>query len=143
MHQPPITYQEAVKFMEMFEDIPLAVTEAEIPFLITNINKGWSYLCGYTEEELVGRSFRLIQGAYTDAVATERLCDAAQRGTAGDSVIYNYRKDGSVFANYVQIFPLYDALNPMKVTHYMGFFQEVHYPLPEKILHRGIPSCCP
>lgn len=111
--------------MKQYENVPLVITMADIPFLILETSSGWCHICGHTKEELTGRSMRMIQGAHTDPVATEHLCEAAQRGEEAEAVVYNYHKDGHVFCNYIQIFPLVDATNPAKITHYLGFFQDV------------------
>lgn len=66
----------------------------------------------------------MIQGAHTDPVATEHLCKTANDRLSTTVCLYNYRKDGSLFRNFVQIFPLYSQ-DTGNVTHYLGFFQEV------------------
>ena len=124
MKNPPQTYPDAVDFMSKNVDIAVVITSAEIPFLVENVNDAWTKLCGYNEHEVIGRSFRLLQGAKTDAAATEHLCQSAKNRTSAETVVYNYRKDGSLFRNYIQIFPLKDP-SSSTISHYMGILQEI------------------
>jgi PAS domain S-box-containing protein len=87
------------------EDPFLAAFKAtRMPMLITDprqtdnpiifCNNAFCELTGYSQEELVGRNCRLLQGEKTDPQAIARLKEAiaAERNLAID--ILNYRKDG-------------------------------------------------
>ncbi|MBI5164455.1 MAG: PAS domain S-box protein [Magnetospirillum sp.] len=72
------------------------------------VNDEFTAITGYTAEEVVGRSLRMLQGPGSDAAAVADLHDglAARRPVAVE--ILNYRKDGSPFWMGVRIRPVYD-----------------------------------
>ncbi|MFK0335326.1 PAS domain-containing protein [Rhizobium sp. 2MFCol3.1] len=90
--------------------MPMLITDprqADNPIIFCNA--AFCKLTGYTNEELIGKNCRLLQGRETDPDAVSRLRDAiaAQKDLAID--ILNYRKDGSAFWNALFVSPVRDA----------------------------------
>ena len=95
-----------------------AVQHARLPLCISDPNKpdnpivytnsAFLDLTGYTEDEVIGRNCRFLQGDGT----TEESLAAVRRAIRTRSVetveILNYRKDGSSFINALQIGPVFD-----------------------------------
>ncbi len=74
------------------------------------VNAGFSRLTGYAAAEVVGlHPGRLLQGAQSDAQTVSELHRALDLGQACSVDIRNYRKDGSVFWNHIEIHPVHDA----------------------------------
>lgn len=71
-------------------------------------NPAFMGLTGYPEDEIVGRNCRFLQGPATSAASVAKLRDAiaAQRVETID--IVNYRKNGEMFVNALQMGPIYD-----------------------------------
>ncbi len=101
----------------MSEDPFAAAFKAtRMPMLITDprqddnpiifCNNAFCQLSGYSEEELIGRNCRLLQGTDTDpeAIAKIRQAIAAEADLSID--ILNYRKDGSPFWNALFVSPV-------------------------------------
>lgn len=42
--------------------LPIVITQTASPFLIQYVNAAWTALCGYTYEEAVGNTLKMIQG---------------------------------------------------------------------------------
>ncbi len=88
--------------------MPMILTDPHRPDNpIVFANRAFVALSGYSEEELVGRNCRFMQGAETlpDTVARIREAVAARRTITVDVV--NYRKDGERFVNELYISPIF------------------------------------
>lgn len=89
--------------------MPMIVTDpsqADNPIIFCN--EAFRKLTGYSDEEIIGRNCRFLQGPETDRETVAKIRDsiAAGRDVAVD--ILNYRKDGSKFWNAVFISPVRD-----------------------------------
>lgn len=89
--------------------MPMIVTDpsqADNPIIFCN--EAFRKLTGYSDEEIIGRNCRFLQGPETDRETVAKIRDsiAAGRDVAVD--ILNYRKDGSTFWNAVFISPVWD-----------------------------------
>lgn len=89
--------------------IPLCISDpnlADNPIVFANM--AFFDLTGYSEDEIIGKNCRILQGKDT----TAESIDAIRRSINGRRVetveIINYRKDGSRFVNAVQIGPIFD-----------------------------------
>lgn len=72
---------------------------------ITYCNPAFCRMTGYTEQELLGRSPRLLQGPKTDPQVLQRLRECLRSGTFFQGSTVNYRKDGSSYLVVVEHFP--------------------------------------
>jgi PAS domain S-box-containing protein len=71
-------------------------------------NRAFRELTGYSDEELVGRNCRLLQGPDTDLETVKKLGAAIAEGHDAAVDILNYRKDGSTFWNALFVSPVRD-----------------------------------
>lgn len=71
-------------------------------------NAAFRKLTGYSDEEVVGRNCRLLQGPKTNSETVTRIRQAVSKGEDVAVDILNYRKDGSTFWNAVFISPVRD-----------------------------------
>ena len=83
---------------------PLEKTGPEILWC----NQAFSDMTGYSREEVIGKTPRILQGPNTERAATKRLGEALRRWEAGEAEILNYRKDGSTFWVSLSIVPVTD-----------------------------------
>lgn len=72
-------------------------------------NQAFLDLTGYTENEVLGRNCRFLQGRDTDPETVKRIGHALSLREDVHEEILNYRKDGSYFWNALQINALADA----------------------------------
>jgi PAS domain S-box-containing protein len=89
--------------------MPMTVCDANQPDTpIVFTNKAFVDLTGYSEEEVIGRNCRFLQGKQTDPNTVDEVRQALneQRAVAVD--ILNYKKDGSSFWNALFIGPIFD-----------------------------------
>lgn len=96
-----------------------AFKATRMPMLITDprqhdnpiifCNTAFSKLTGYSNEELIGKNCRLLQGPNTDPKAVQKLREAVAAAQDLSIDILNYRKDGSEFWNALFVSPVRDA----------------------------------
>jgi PAS domain S-box-containing protein len=129
---------EVAKYQRAEESLRLlssAVEQSKESILITDaqldlpgpkilfVNPAFTQMTGYTSEEAIGRTPRILQGPRTDKTVLKRLRHDLQEGQtfAGEAV--NYRKDGEEFDMEWQIAPI---CNPSgKTTHFVAIQRDI------------------
>jgi PAS domain S-box-containing protein len=89
--------------------MPMIVTDpsqADNPIIFCNA--AFLKLTGYSDEEVIGRNCRFLQGPETDRDTVAKIRDNIAAGQDVAVDILNYRKDGSTFWNAVFISPVRD-----------------------------------
>jgi len=71
-------------------------------------NAAFQKLTGYSNDELIGRNCRLLQGPETSRETVSRIRDAIAAGQDLSVDILNYKKDGSTFWNALFVSPVRD-----------------------------------
>jgi len=71
-------------------------------------NAAFLRLTGYSDEDVIGRNCRFLQGPDTDPDTVTKIRDAIDVGEDVAADILNYRRDGSTFWNAVFISPVRD-----------------------------------
>ncbi|QAS52528.1 PAS domain-containing protein [Halobacillus litoralis] len=86
-------------------------------------NKGFQELTGYESDEILGQNCRFLQGDDTSQSQVERIRDGLKNFQSVQIEIKNYRKDGSMFWNELQIFPVF--IEQMEQTYFVGVQKDV------------------
>lgn len=81
-------------------------------------NKAFEDMCGYPKEEIVGRNCRFLQGKDRDQPEIDRLRQAIKKLEAVEVTLRNYKKDGELFYNRLDIKPLLDDRG--NVVYFLG-----------------------
>ena len=81
-------------------------------------NPAFLEITGYSQEEVLGRNCRFLQGSDTDPEAVEQIRQSLRTGQEVRVVLKNYRKDGTLFWNDLTISPVRDPSG--QVTHFIG-----------------------
>lgn len=71
-------------------------------------NRAFRRLTGYSEDDIVGRNCRLLQGPKTDQGAIERIRKAIETQDVVVVELLNYRKNGTTFWNALHLGPIYN-----------------------------------
>jgi diguanylate cyclase (GGDEF)-like protein/PAS domain S-box-containing protein len=90
---------------------------------IVYVNAAFTAHTGYTAQEVLGRTPRLLQGPGTDRVALDRLGQALRRWRPVQVELLNYRKDGTPFWIELSISPLADET--AWFTHWVSVQRDV------------------
>ncbi|MCD0160369.1 diguanylate cyclase [Deinococcus sp. 6YEL10] len=87
-------------------DVGLLITDASRRILY--VNSTFTRECGYTLDEMRGRSCAVLQGPGTDPRDVQVMREALNCGEGFSRVVLNYRKDGGVLHYRVKVNPVYD-----------------------------------
>jgi len=82
------------------------------------VNPAFERITGYTSAELLGRNSRFLHESDSDQPGLNELRKAIAEGKNCHVVLRNYRKDGRLFWNQLNISPIHDATG--KLTHFVG-----------------------
>jgi PAS domain S-box-containing protein len=94
---------------------------------IVYANKAFEDMCGYPQEEIVGRNCRFLQGADRDQPELDQLRAAIKKGEPIEVTLRNYRRDGELFYNRLVVKPLFDERG--NVVYFLG----VQYDITEQV----------
>ena len=91
---------------------------------IVYANKAFEDMCGYPKEEIVGRNCWFLQDKDRDQPEIDRLRQAIKKGEAVEVTLRNYRKDGELFYNRLDIKPLLDDRG--NLVYYLGVQYDIN-----------------
>ncbi len=90
--------------------MPMCLSDPHLPDNpIIFCNQAFEQLIGYTQEEIIGRNCRFLQGEATDPAAIEEIRRALRAQEDVHLELVNYRKDGSSFWNALFVSPVIDS----------------------------------
>lgn len=90
---------------------------------IVYVNDGFCDMTGYSREEVIGKTPRILQGPKTDSNVLEKLKKRLREGKSFFGQTVNYRKDGSEFINQWDIHPLKDREG--NITHWVSYQHDI------------------
>ena len=90
---------------------------------IVYANKSFEKITGYSQEEIVGRNCRFLQGAERDQPELKAVRDAINNAKPCEVTIRNFRKNGELFYNRLSITPLFD--NNGRLIYFLGVQYDV------------------
>ncbi len=85
---------------------------------IVYANQAFVDICGYDQDEIVGRNCRFLQGSDKNQPELSVIRNAVKNGEAVEVTLRNYRKNGELFYNRLDVKPLKD--NRGNVVYYLG-----------------------
>jgi two-component system, cell cycle sensor histidine kinase and response regulator CckA len=104
----------------------IVITDSEIDApgpRILFVNPAFTQMTGYSAEEAIGMTPRILQGPLTDKAVLSRLRQNLIECKKFEGQTINYRKDGKPFALEWQIAPVRNAAG--KVTHFMAIQHDI------------------
>ena len=102
----------------------IVIVDAQAPdHPVIQVNPGFERITGYQSHEIVGRNCRFLQGPDRDQPGLSDLRRALARNKACRVVLRNYRKDGTMFWNELDISPVHAADGTL--THFIGVQTDV------------------
>jgi len=85
---------------------------------IVYANQAFVDICGYDQDEIVGRNCRFLQGNDRNQPELSLIRNAVNNCEAVEVTLRNYRKNGELFYNRLDVKPLKD--NRGNVVYYLG-----------------------
>ncbi|GEM_PF-434982 len=106
------------------ESVLITETELDRPGpRIVHVNPGFERLTGYTAEEAIGQTPRILQGEETDPDLLVHLREQLEAGQPFFGETVNYRKDGTPFINEWSISPARNDKG--EITHFVAVQRDV------------------
>ncbi|WP_193197676.1 PAS domain S-box protein [Nostoc sp. MG11] len=90
---------------------------------IIYVNPAFERMSGYSAAEVIGQNFLYLQGTDINQPGLQELNAAMREGKDFTVILRNYRKDGSLFWNELNISPVYDTDGYL--THYIGIQNDI------------------
>lgn len=90
---------------------------------IVHVNRAFERMTGYMAAEVIGRNCRFMQGDDSDQAEVHQVRAALNAAAECSVVVRNYRKDGSLFWNNLQISPVRESSG--ELTHFVGVLSDV------------------
>ncbi|MEG3083829.1 histidine kinase famiy protein [Sphingomonas sp. PB2P12] len=94
-----------------------AVKTTRMPMVVTDphrednpiifCNEAFSFMSGYSRDEILGKNCRFLQGPETDRAAVAEIRTAIQKREGIAVELLNYRKNGSTFWNALFVSPVF------------------------------------
>ncbi|MCR9254571.1 MAG: PAS domain S-box protein [Alphaproteobacteria bacterium] len=101
----------------------MVITSAGPGKPVVSVNRAFLRITGYSKEEVIGRSLKILQGPKTDRVELERMRSCMDRAEIFSGTLCNYRKDGSLFFNHMKISPVIDDTG--EICHFAATLEDV------------------
>ncbi len=109
-----------------FAQDAIVITTADVTGVgpqIVYVNPAFVRMTGYTSQEVIGETPKILQGHKTDRNVLVDLRRKLEKGEIFSTVTVNYRKDGTEFFNEWHIEPIKDADG--KTTHFLSVQRDV------------------
>lgn len=90
---------------------------------IVYVNDGFTKMTGYSREEVIGKTPRILQGPKTDRAVLDKLKERLKEGQAFFGHTVNYKKDGTEFINQWDIHPLTNSEG--EITHWVSYQHDI------------------
>ncbi len=103
----------------------MLITDIRLPDNpIVSVNPAFERITGYRAEEVIGRSYRFLQGDdQGQARELAQLRQAIDKGLNCQVILRNHRKDGTTFWNQLSISPVKDHRG--NITHFLGIQEDI------------------
>ena len=112
MAYPPVTFQ-------LPTDEPAVLFSGYPPFPVTDVNDMWLQVCGFSREEVVGQTMRIIQGPETKRDLVDGLMTHVRRRQPFSTVLTNYTKTRQPFRNELWVEPV-GAWGGLRGPHFLA-----------------------
>lgn len=106
-------------FTEMREGVMVTSVQGEI----LEVNPAFTDVTGYLSDEVKGRNPRLLQSGRHDRAFYEALWQSLSQRGYWEGEIWNRRKSGDVYAEWLSITALHDAMG--QVDRYLAVFSDI------------------
>ncbi|HJV25699.1 MAG TPA: EAL domain-containing protein [Aromatoleum sp.] len=93
---------------------------------ILQVNQAFTDATGYTAEDAIGKRATLLHSGHQDAAFYRNMWEALTHEGRWEGEIWNRRKDGGVFSEWLIISGIRDTAG--RITHYLGTYADISEP---------------
>ena len=90
---------------------------------IIYVNRGFEELTGYNRTDIIGLNCRFLQGDQRDVAANRKISHAVKQNRTLQVPLKNYKKDGTLFWNDLNIFPVY--IQELDQSFFIGIQRDI------------------
>ncbi len=102
----------------------IVIADARQPdYPIVFVNPAFEKVTGYSAEEAIGKNSRFLQGEDHQQAELKQIKKALKQNKNCNVVLRNYRKDGTLFWNKLNISQIYDEAG--NLTHYLEIQNDI------------------
>lgn len=78
------------------------------PYRLLSVSSGWQKLCGYSRDEAIGSTLKILQGPKTEPDAVKALMESVRLEATVSVRLTNYTKLGQPYTHQLSVEPLRD-----------------------------------
>lgn len=112
-------YKTAI--IQSWNAIVITDVDRESGYPVVMANPAFCTMTGYSQNEILGKSLRILQGKKTDIEVINRLRDCLIKGIPFEGETFNYKKDGTPYIVHWCISPVY---SDNEITHFISVQQD-------------------
>lgn len=119
-----LTSQPIYMFDQLYESVVITTPrlDGDHPKIIY-ANDSFCRVTGYSKDEVIGLTPRILQGRRTDRALLDRLKEDLQNGEHFEGEIFNYKKDGSEYRIVWSINPIFN--DSRELIAYISFQKDI------------------
>lgn len=119
----------------VFRESPLGIIITDEKTKILQVNRAFTDITGYTAEEAIGRTPKILHSGMQDEAFYQNLWASLKENGQWDGEIWNRRKSGEIYPEWRSIAGIKGEKGD--VTHYISSFRDItEKKLSEKRIHR-------
>ena len=136
-----IPYEDIVAFASdaiiVTEATPLTIDGPRIVY----VNHAFTDIAGYTPDEVLGKTPRILQGEQTDQATKDRISEALKKGEPCREEILNYSKGGQPYWLDLNIVPLHNALG--ELTYFAAIERDISQQKQQELVLKDLAESDP
>jgi diguanylate cyclase (GGDEF)-like protein/PAS domain S-box-containing protein len=108
---------------KVFENTSEAIIITDADTKILRINRAFTEITGYSEEDIIGKSPRILHSSWQDTHFYEEMWQTIKEKGEWQGELWNRRKEGAPYAEWLSISAIYN--NEGEITNYIGIFIDI------------------
>ena len=112
------------RYARIFEHTGEGIMITDRDCRIVDVNPAFTRITGYSREEAVGQSPRILRSGRQDPEFYEAMWESIRREGVWEGEIWNRKRNGEAYCEWLSIFALTEN---GEVTHYIGIFTDISH----------------